>query len=326
MRTMQFFWQYFKKYKLSFIIVILMMVVSTVLQVLFPIYVGQAVQHLVELGAAFSHGEETSLLLTTFGAIMGNLFLIFLCLSVSSLIYMVLMTRVISHSTNEMRKVLFGKLAKLTVAFFDRHQDGDILSRFTSDLDNILQALNESMIQVLSNVLLYICLVIIMFVQHAKLAWITVASTPVAFLILIAIVRLARKYTNLQQKEVGQLNAFMDEVISGQKAIIVQGMQEEVIHSFVAQNDRVRSATFKGRAFSGLLFPIMNGMSLINTAIVIFAGSAILLNDSNIEAAVAIGLITTYAQFSQQYYQPIIQLAASLGSLPLAFTGADRFQ
>lgn len=74
MRTMQFFWQYFKKYKLSFIIVILMMVVSTVLQVLFPIYVGQAVQHLVELGAAFSHGEETSLLLTTFGAIMGNLF------------------------------------------------------------------------------------------------------------------------------------------------------------------------------------------------------------------------------------------------------------
>ena len=326
MRTMQFFWQYFKKYKLSFIIVILMMVVSTVLQVLFPIYVGQAVQHLVELGNAFSHGEETSLLLTTFGAIMGNLFLIFLCLSVSSLIYMVLMTRVISHSTNEMRKGLFGKLAKLTVAFFDRHQDGDILSRFTSDLDNILQALNESMIQVLSNVLLYICLVIIMFVQHAKLAWITVASTPVAFLILIAIVRLARKYTNLQQKEVGQLNAFMDEVISGQKAIIVQGMQEEVIHSFVAQNDRVRSATFKGRAFSGLLFPIMNGMSLINTAIVIFAGSALLLNDSNIEAAVAIGLITTYAQFSQQYYQPIIQIAASWGSLQLAFTGADRIQ
>ena len=326
MRTMQFFWQYFKKYKLSFIIVILMMVVSTVLQVLFPIYVGQAVQHLVELGNAFSHGEETSLLLTTFGVIMGNLFLIFLCLSVSSLIYMVLMTRVISHSTNEMRKGLFGKLAKLTVAFFDRHQDGDILSRFTSDLDNILQALNESMIQVLSNVLLYICLVIIMFVQHAKLAWITVASTPVAFLILIAIVRLARKYTNLQQKEVGQLNAFMDEVISGQKAIIVQGMQEEVIHNFVAQNDRVRSATFKGRAFSGLLFPIMNGMSLINTAIVIFAGSAILLNDSKIEAAVAIGLITTYAQFSQQYYQPIIQIAASWGSLQLAFTGADRIQ
>ena len=326
MRTVKFFWQYFKDYPLSFIIVIVMMIVSTILQVLIPIYVGQAVQHLVELGNALANGGEKNQLLAAFASLMTKLFLTFLCLSISSLIYMVLMSRVISHSTNEMRKGLFGKLAKLTVSFFDRHQDGDILSRFTSDLDNILQALNESMIQVLSNILLYLVLVIIMFRQNARLAWITVASTPLAIVVLVVIVRLARKYTNLQQKEVGQLNAYMDETISGQKAVIVQGMQEEVIKGFLEQNDRVRSATFKGRAFSGLLFPIMNGMSLINTAIVIFAGSAVLLSDPNVETAVAVGLITTYAQFSQQYYQPIIQIAASWGSLQLAFTGADRIQ
>lgn len=326
MRTVKFFWQYFKDYTLSFIIVIVMMIASTILQVLFPIYVGQAVQHLVELGNALANGGEKNQLLVAFASLMTKLFLTFLCLSISSLIYMVLMSRVISHSTNEMRKGLFGKLAKLTVSFFDRHQDGDILSRFTSDLDNILQALNESMIQVLSNILLYLVLVIIMFRQNARLAWITVASTPLAIVVLVVIVRLARKYTNLQQKEVGQLNAYMDETISGQKAIIVQGMQEEVIKGFLEQNDRVRSATFKGRAFSGLLFPIMNGMSLINTAIVIFVGSAVLLSDPNVETAVAVGLITTYAQFSQQYYQPIIQIAASWGSLQLAFTGADRIQ
>ena len=326
MRTVKFFWQYFKDYTLSFIIVIVMMIASTILQVLFPIYVGQAVQHLVELGNALANGGEKNQLLVAFASLMTKLFLTFLCLSISSLIYMVLMSRVISHSTNEMRKGLFGKLAKLTVSFFDRHQDGDILSRFTSDLDNILQALNESMIQVLSNILLYLVLVIIMFRQNARLAWITVASTPLAIVVLVVIVRLARKYTNLQQKEVGQLNAYMDETISGQKAVIVQGMQEEVIKGFLEQNDRVRSATFKGRAFSGLLFPIMNGMSLINTAIVIFVGSAVLLSDPKVETAVAVGLITTYAQFSQQYYQPIIQIAASWGSLQLAFTGADRIQ
>ena len=326
MRTVKFFWKYFKDYTLSFLIVIVMMIASTILQVLFPIYVGQAVQHLVELGNALANGGEKNQLLAAFASLMTKLFLTFLCLSISSLIYMVLMSRVISHSTNEMRKGLFGKLAKLTVSFFDRHQDGDILSRFTSDLDNILQALNESMIQVLSNILLYLVLVIIMFRQNARLAWITVASTPLAIVVLVVIVKLARKYTNLQQKEVGRLNAYMDETISGQKAIIVQGMQEEVIKGFLEQNDRVRSATFKGRAFSGLLFPIMNGMSLINTAIVIFVGSAVLLSDPNIETAVAVGLITTYAQFSQQYYQPIIQIAASWGSLQLAFTGADRIQ
>ena len=326
MRTIAFFWQYFKRYKLSFVIVLLMMVTATVFQVLFPVYVGQAVQHLVELGRAFAEKGETNQILSIFGSVMGSVLVSFVCLSVSSLIYMVLMTRVIAHSTNEMRKGLFGKLSKMTVAFFDRHQDGDILSRFTSDLDNILQALNESMIQVMSNALLYLGLVIIMFVQNARLAWITVASTPVAFLLLVVIVRLARKYTNLQQKEVGRLNAYMDETISGQKAVIVQGMQEEVIKGFIEQNDRVRSATFKGRTFSGLLFPIMNGMNLINTAIVIFVGSAVLLSDPNVETAVAVGLITTFTQFSQQYYQPIIQIAASWGSLQLAFTGADRIQ
>ena len=326
MRTIAFFWQYFKRYKLSFVIVLLMMVTATVFQVLFPVYVGQAVQHLVELGRAFAEKGETDQILSTFGSVMGSVLVSFVCLSVSSLIYMLLMTRVIAHSTNEMRKGLFGKLSKMTVAFFDRHQDGDILSRFTSDLDNILQALNESMIQVMSNALLYLGLVIIMFVQNARLAWITVASTPVAFLLLVVIVKLARKYTNLQQKEVGRLNAYMDETISGQKTVIVQGMQEEVIKGFIEQNDRVRSATFKGRTFSGLLFPIMNGMNLINTAIVIFVGSAVLLSDPNVETAVAVGLITTFTQFSQQYYQPIIQIAASWGSLQLAFTGADRIQ
>ena len=236
------------------------------------------------------------------------------------------MSRIIAESTNEMRKGLFGKLSRLTVSFFDRHQDGDILSRFTSDLDNILQAFNESLVSVMTNIALYIGLLIVMFAKNVTLALITTASTPIAVVMLFFILKLARKYTNLQQKEVGKLNAYMDESISGQKAVIVQGIQEDVIAGFVEQNERVRKATFKGRMFSGILFPVMNGMSLVNTAVVIFVGSAVLLNDKNIETATALGLIVMFTQFSQQYYQPIIQLAASWGSLQLAFTGADRIQ
>ena len=108
--------------------------------------------------------------------------------------------------------------------------------------------------------------------------------------------------------------------------MIVQGIQEDMMAGFLEQNERVRRATFKGRMFSGILFPVMNGMSLVNTAIVIFAGSAVLLNDKTIETSTALGLIVMFAQFSQQYYQPIIQVAASWGSLQLAFTGAERIQ
>lgn len=325
MKTFRFFWNYFKVYKLSFVVVITMIVIATVAQALFPVFAGQTVTELANLVIAYQNGNSDMVWQSLYGLLI-NLAYVLIALVVSSLIYMVLMSRIIAESTNEMRKGLFGKLSRLTVSFFDRHQDGDILSRFTSDLDNILQAFNESLVSVMTNIALYIGLLIVMFAKNVTLALITIASTPIAVIMLIVILKLARKYTNLQQKEVGKLNAYMDESISGQKAVIVQGIQEDVIAGFVEQNERVRRATFKGRMFSGILFPVMNGMSLVNTAVVIFIGSAVLLNDQNIETATALGLIVMFTQFSQQYYQPIIQLAASWGSLQLAFTGADRIQ
>lgn len=325
MKTFEFFWNYFKVYKISFIVVIAMIIIATVAQALFPVFAGQTVTELANLVIAYQNGNPDMVWQSLLGLLI-NLAYILIVLVVSSLIYMVLMSRIIAESTNEMRKGLFGKLSRLTVSFFDRHQDGDILSRFTSDLDNILQAFNESLVSVMTNIALYIGLLIVMFAKNVTLALITIASTPIAVIMLIVILKLARKYTNLQQKEVGKLNAYMDESISGQKAVIVQGIQEDVIAGFVEQNERVRKATFKGRMFSGILFPVMNGMSLVNTAIVIFVGSAVLLNDQNIETATALGLIVMFTQFSQQYYQPIIQLAASWGSLQLAFTGAERIQ
>ena len=325
MKTFRFFWNYFKVYKISFIVVIAMIIIATIAQALFPVFAGQTVTELANLVIAYQNGNPDMVWQSLLGLLI-NLAYILIVLVVSSLIYMVLMSRIIAESTNEMRKGLFGKLSRLTVSFFDRHQDGDILSRFTSDLDNILQAFNESLVSVMTNIALYIGLLIVMFAKNITLALITIASTPVAIIMLIVILKLARKYTNLQQKEVGKLNAYMDESISGQKAVIVQGIQEDVIAGFVEQNERVRKATFKGRMFSGILFPVMNGMSLVNTAIVIFVGSAVLLNDKNIETATALGLIVMFTQFSQQYYQPIIQLAASWGSLQLAFTGAERIQ
>ena len=325
MKTFRFFWNYFKVYKISFIVVIAMIIIATIAQALFPVFAGQTVTELANLVIAYQNGNPDMVWQSLLGLLI-NLAYILIVLVVSSLIYMVLMSRIIAESTNEMRKGLFGKLSRLTVSFFDRHQDGDILSRFTSDLDNILQAFNESLVSVMTNIALYIGLLIVMFAKNVTLALITIASTPIAVIMLIVILKLARKYTNLQQKEVGKLNAYMDESISGQKVVIVQGIQEDVIAGFVEQNERVRKATFKGRMFSGILFPVMNGMSLVNTAVVIFVGSAVLLNDKNIETATALGLIVMFTQFSQQYYQPIIQLAASWGSLQLAFTGAERIQ
>lgn len=331
MKTLRFFWFYFKRYKLSFAVIFLAIVAATYLQVKTPVFLGNAITEMGKIGQAYFASMQMGQSdfkpdLSDFNGVMLNLFFAYAATVVASLIYTLLFTRIVAHSTNRMRKGLFGKLERLTVAFFDSHKDGDILSRFTSDLDNIQNAFNQSLTQVVTNIALYVGMVIMMFRQDTRLALVTIASTPVALIALVIIIRLSRKYTDKQQAAVSKLNAYMDEKISGQKAIIVQGVQEETIDGFLELNEEVRRTTFKGRLFGGILFPFMNGMSLVNTAIVIFAGSSIVLNDSSLETAAALGLVVTFVQYSQQYYQPIMQVAASWAELQLAFTGAHRIQ
>ncbi|HEL2510281.1 TPA: ABC transporter ATP-binding protein [Streptococcus suis] len=331
MKTLRFFWFYFKRYKLSFAVIFLAIVTATCLQVKTPVFLGNAIAEMGKIGQAYFMANQAGQAdfqpdMADFNGVMLNLFFAYAATVVASLIYTLLFTRIVAHSTNRMRKGLFGKLERLTVAFFDSHQDGDILSRFTSDLDNIQNAFNQSLTQVVTNIALYVGMVIMMFRQDTRLALVTIASTPVALIALVVIIRLSRKYTDKQQAAVSKLNAYMDEKISGQKAIIVQGVQEETIEGFLELNEEVRRTTFKGRLFGGILFPFMNGMSLVNTAIVIFAGSSIVLNDSSLETAAALGLVVTFVQYSQQYYQPIMQVAASWAELQLAFTGAHRIQ
>ncbi|MFM0794755.1 ABC transporter ATP-binding protein [Streptococcus suis] len=331
MKTLRFFWFYFKRYKLSFAVIFLAIVAATYLQVKTPVFLGNAIAEMGKIGQAYFASVQMGQSdfkpdLSDFNGVMLNLFFAYAATVVATLIYTLLFTRIVAHSTNRMRKGLFGKLERLTVAFFDSHKDGDILSRFTSDLDNIQNAFNQSLTQVVTNIALYVGMVIMMFRQDTRLALVTIASTPVALIALVLIIRLSRKYTDKQQTAVSKLNAYMDEKISGQKAIIVQGVQEETIDGFLELNEEVRRTTFKGRLFGGILFPFMNGMSLVNTAIVIFAGSSIVLNDSSLETAAALGLVVTFVQYSQQYYQPIMQVAASWAELQLAFTGAHRIQ
>ncbi|HEM4977461.1 TPA: ABC transporter ATP-binding protein [Streptococcus suis] len=331
MKTLRFFWFYFKRYKLSFAVIFLAIVTATCLQVKTPVFLGNAIAEMGKIGQAYFMANQAGQAdfqpdMADFNGVMLNLFFAYAATVVASLIYTLLFTRIVAHSTNRMRKGLFGKLERLTVAFFDSHKDGDILSRFTSDLDNIQNAFNQSLTQVVTNIALYVGMVIMMFRQDTRLALVTIASTPVALIALVVIIRLSRKYTDKQQAAVSKLNAYMDEKISGQKAIIVQGVQEETVDGFLELNEEVRCTTFKGRLFGGILFPFMNGMSLVNTAIVIFAGSSIVLNDSSMETAAALGLVVTFVQYSQQYYQPIMQVAASWAELQLAFTGAHRIQ
>lgn len=319
-KASKFFYHYLKRYKLSFLFIFITVIAATYLQVQAPVYVGQAFQELANYVGGLMQGVDDK---TKFVSVIWKLLLFYVLASGANFIYSILFTQVVGKSTNRMRIGLFNKLEKLTIKFFDSHQDGEILSRFTSDLDNIQNSLNQALLQVLTNVVLMIGILIMMFRQNVTLAWATIASTPIAILIAVIVIQKARKYVDLQQDEVGKLNGYIDEKISGQRIIITNGLQEETIDGFLEHNQSVREATYKGQVYSGLLFPMMQGMSLVNTAIVIFFGGWLALN-GDLERSVALGLVVTFVQYSQQYYQPLMQISSGYSMIQLAITGARR--
>ena len=262
--------------------------------------------------------------LGTFMNGMWQLLAVYVATGLSMLIYTLLFSRIVAHSTNRMRKGLFGKLERLTISYFDRHQDGDILARFTSDLDNIQNTLNQALVSVISNAAVFVGVIIQMFNKDVNFAWLTVAVSPLAIISAVIIIRQSKKATDLQQEEVSQLNAYMDEKISGQKAIIVEGLQEDSINGFLEHNEKVKKRTFAAQAWSGMIFPLMNGFQLLSIAIVIFGGTAYVLNDNKMSLTVGLGLLVAFVQYVQSYYNPIMQISSNFGQLQLAITGATR--
>lgn len=328
----KFFYHYLKKYKFSFLFAFIMVIFGTYFQVKAPEYLGQAIgelgnyvtEYFKAQAIAAQTGQPAAVVTrTAFFDVMKQLLIFYTLTCVAQFIYSMLFSRIVGFGTNKMRTGLFGKLERMTISFFDKHQDGEILSRFTSDLDNIQNTLNQSLVQVFQNVALFVGLIIIMFRQNVQLAWVTIASTPVALILAVFVIRQAKKYVDLQQDEIGNLNGYMDEKISGQKAIIVNGLQEETVNGFLKHNEAVRKATFKGQAYSGMLWPLMQGMSLFNTAIVIFFGSWLVVHDQ-MGVGVGLGLVVTFVQYSQQYYQPLMQISSSFTQLQTAITGARR--
>lgn len=319
-RACKFFFHYLKRYKFAFFFIFVCIGLATYFQVKAPQFMGQAFQELANYVMNLMQGKDDK---SAFVKILWKLVVFYVLLSAANFIYSILFNRVIGHATNRMRLGLFNKMEKLTIRFFDTHQDGEILSRFTSDLDNIQNSLNQAVLQFLSNIALFIGVLIMMFSDNAKMAWVTIATTPIALFIAVMVIRKARKYVDLQQKEIGQLNGYMDEKISGQRVIITYGLQEETVDGFLEKNAKVREATFKGQLYSGLLFPMMQGMSLLNTAIVIFFGGWFAL-DGSLERTVALGIVVSFVQYSQQYYQPMMQISSVYNMIQLAMTGAGR--
>ncbi|QIL46626.1 ABC transporter ATP-binding protein [Vagococcus coleopterorum] len=316
-----FFWNHLKAYKVHLLVITIAIIFSTWCQVKTTDFIGQATTELAKYaGQYFMVGSADK---SPFLDVLTKLVSLYALVWIATFVQNFLMAGVTGHSTNNMRTSLFKKLERMTIRYFDTHQDGEILSRFTSDLDNISNTLNQALIQVLTNISMMIGVLMMMFSKHAQMTWVTLGMAPIAILVAFTIIRQARKNVDIQQDSVGELNAYIDERISGQKVIITNGLEEETIAGFDVLNDQVKKATYKGQVYSGLLFPTMQGLSVLNSAIVIFFGSMLVLNGS-MDRAEGLGLIITFIIYSQQFYMPLTQISSQFNMMQLAFTGARR--
>ena len=155
------------------------------------------------------------------------------------------------------------------------------------------------------------------------MALMTVATTPIILVISFVIMKKARIYLNRQQDEIGNLNGYINEQINGQKVVITNGLRGQSIAEFKKYNNRVRAAMFKGQFYSGMLFPLLQGLSLLNLAIVIAGGSWLIVS-GQVSHAVGLGLIVTFVGYSQTYFQPLTQLTSIYSMIQLALIGARR--
>lgn len=320
----KYYWHYLKRYWFGFLMTAILIGISTACIVIAPTYLGRAVSELTTYLQQWTNSATRSAAdLGTFH----NTLLVYLGLYLGDagtlLIASMILARITAYSTGTMRVGLFRKMQRMQVQYFDSHSDGDILARYTSDLDNIFNALNQALIEIFLSVAQFIGLLIVMFNQNTTMAWVTMSSTPVALIIAAIVMKKAGVAVNHQQDDVGKLNGYINEQVTAQKVIITNGLQKESINGFTKYNQKVRKSALSGQIWSGILNPLMQGMSLLNTAIVIFFGSWFALNGT-MSTGAALALVVVFVNYAQQYYQPIMSLTSLYGMIQLAITGARR--
>lgn len=267
----------------------------------------------------------------------GSLFLLILAYvftAVSGYMYSILMARTSAKTVRDMRISMFNKIEKLSIRFFDNHSDGDLLSRFVNDMDNISTALNQSFTQAISQVALLFGVIYMMFSEdktsyvfsngfeiHNLLAWLMMIFAFIAIVGSRIVIIKAQKYVTVQQQKLGNLNGFIDEQINGQKTIIAYGQQGKSLSGFEDVNLDLRETSFKGQMYSNILMPLVQGVGFINLGTLVFLGSMLIANGSDV---VSVGLIVAFIQYSQRFFNPLASILSQYNLLQLGFTGVER--
>jgi len=299
---------YLKPYKLAIGVVLSFVLIFTILGLAGPYLMGVAIDKFISGKNTAGLEQIALLMLATY--LLNNLF--------QALANWV-MAKVSQDALKQLRRDLFQRLQELSIAFFDSHPTGGLMSRLTNDIDAINQAVSQNITSLIASVLTLVGILIAMFVLNYWLALSTLLVVPIMIWFTEFVAKYTRKGFRNLQRDLGGLSSVAEEDISGQKVIKAFRRNESVIAAFRVQNQAVFKAGVFANSYSLLILPLTSVLG--NFFIIVLAGLGGWLA---LQGLVSIGMIATFINYGQNYVQPLRQLSNLYNSIQAALAGAER--
>ena len=230
-----------------------------------------------------------------------------------------LMVQIAQRTTNTMRAELFSRMQKLPLKYFDTNTHGDLMSRFTNDLDNVQTALEQSLVQLISSTLNFTGAVVMMIVLSPLLFVVTFLVLLLMFLISARLAGQSRKYFKEQQKNLGNVNGYIEEMVEGLKEIKVFTQEGEAIAEFRRRNEVYRQSATQANFYAGVVMPVMSNLNNIS-----YAATALFGGILSVVSGFDIGSLAAFLQYSRQVGFPVSQITNQLNTILSAMAGAER--
>ncbi len=248
--------------------------------------------------------------------LMGGLFALS---SLCSYAYARIMVHVAQQTVAALRQDLFDRLQELPISYYDRHQSGDLMSRFTNDIDTVSEMLNSSFASIISNVLTFVGTVVMMIVLNPWLTLITFLFLGLMGVVVKTIGGRSRTNFQRQQAALGAMNGYIEEMIEGQKVIKVFNHEGQAVARFTDLNGGYRDAATAAQAYAGMMMPAMGNLSKINYAVTCCVGGLLAIG-----GVFDVGSLGAYLLYVKQVSQPVGQISQQVNTLLAAAAGAER--
>lgn len=230
-----------------------------------------------------------------------------------------IMIGVSQRALKAIRKELFDHIQTLPVRYFDTNATGDIMSRFTNDVDVIGEMLNNTIIQLISGALSILGTVAIMLIMNVWLALLTILLVPLMIKSGGSIARRSSKYYRSQQSALGKLNGYIEETVTGQKVVKVFCHEEKAIQEFTDLNEDLKKKQIKAQFFGGIMGPVMSNISQVSYGITACVGGLFC-----IAGRLSVGNLSVFVNYSRQFSRPINEISMQVNTIFSALAGAER--